>query len=82
MIRTKIRNHREGHIRPAWPARRAATRFRRAWVEPILTRPPVRPIQACIPPEIGSFSPHEFTCVAKAESVRNKRQHWLVLTRP
>lgn len=34
-----------GIIRPGCPARPAAARFRRAFVRPILTRPPIRAIQ-------------------------------------
>ena len=34
-----------GTIRPGCPARPAAARFRRAFVWPILTRPPIRAIQ-------------------------------------
>jgi hypothetical protein len=34
-----------GIIRPGFPARLAAARFRRAFVRPILTRPPIRAIQ-------------------------------------
>jgi hypothetical protein len=47
MIRTRRRNHRAGILLPAWPARPAAARLRRACVEPILARPPIRAIQAC-----------------------------------
>ena len=38
----------EGIIRPGCPARLAAARFRRAFVMPILTRPPIRAIQPSI----------------------------------
>ena len=37
-----------GTIRPGCPARPAAARFRRAFVRPILTRPPIRAIQPSI----------------------------------
>jgi hypothetical protein len=54
MIRKK-RNQR-GARRPVWPARPAAARLRRAYVGPILARPPIRAIQACIHPESGDFT--------------------------
>ena len=53
MIRTKKRNHSVGRVRPAWPARPAAARLRRACVGPILARPPIRATQACARPESG-----------------------------
>ncbi len=53
MIQTKKRNDGVGTLRPAWPARPAAARLRRACVGPILARPPIRAIQACIHPESG-----------------------------
>ena len=37
-----------GAIRPGCPARPAAARFRRAFVRPILTRPPIRATQPWI----------------------------------
>jgi len=48
MSGTKTTNHREGLIRPVWPARLAAARLRRAHPWPILARPPVRAIQPCV----------------------------------
>jgi hypothetical protein len=51
MTRTRRPNHSAGSIRPAWPARPAAARLRRACVGPILARPPIRAIQACASPE-------------------------------
>jgi len=53
MIRIKKRNHSVGAIRPAWPARPAAARLRRATVGPTLARPPIRATQACIHPGSG-----------------------------
>ena len=40
-----IRLESVGTIRPGCPARSAAARFRRAFVRPILTRPPIRATQ-------------------------------------
>jgi len=48
MNRSRNTKHREGPIRPAWPARPATARLRRVRPRPILARPPVRAIQACI----------------------------------
>lgn len=50
MIQTNKRNNGVGTLRPAWPARPAAARLRRACVGPILARPPIRATQACIHP--------------------------------
>jgi len=47
MSQTKATKHHESPIPPAWPARPAAARLRRARPRPILARPPVRAIQAC-----------------------------------
>jgi hypothetical protein len=51
MIRPQRRNRSVASIRPAWPARLATARLRRARVRPILARPPVRAIQACARPQ-------------------------------
>ena len=55
MNRTRSRNHREGPIRPVWPARPATARLRRAHPWPILARPPVRAIQPCIRLQSGGM---------------------------
>ena len=47
MNQTKATKHHESPIPPAWPARPAAARLRRARPRLILARPPVRAIQAC-----------------------------------
>ena len=43
-----MRNLRKVCFRPLRSARLAAAMFRRAFYEPILTRPPVRAIRSCI----------------------------------
>ncbi len=47
MNRTKTQKHSVGSVRPVWPARPAAARFRRACEGPILARPPIRATQPC-----------------------------------
>jgi len=53
MIRTRTQDHSVGSVQPAWPARPAAARLRRARVGPILTRPPIRAILPCTRPQLG-----------------------------
>ena len=81
MVRTRIRNHRVGTLRPAWPARPAAAPLRRACVR-AHSRSAADPSDPGLRPSaIGRSDHHEFACVAKAESVRNKTEPWLGLTR-
>jgi hypothetical protein len=49
--KAEIQKDSVGRIRPVWPARPAAARFRRACVGPILVRPPIRVIQPCARPQ-------------------------------
>jgi len=80
MIRPQRRNHSVGPIRPAWPARLATARLRRARVRPILARPPVRAIQACVRlPSCVTVRPMGLT---ESTEIGTKEQtHWLGLTR-
>ena len=81
MVRTRIRNHRVGTLRPAWPARPAAARLRRAGVR-AHSRSAADPSDPGLRPSaIGRSNHHEFACVAKAKSVRSRTESWLVLTR-
>jgi len=81
MSRTKKRNPRLGPVRPAWPARPAAARLRRARAT-AHSRSAADPSDPGLHPSlIGRPNRQEYACIAKAESVRNKKGHWLVLTR-
>jgi hypothetical protein len=82
MGRTKKRNHSLGPSDRPGPLGLRRPRSDELVSGPILARPPIRAIRACPRPEIGHENTHEFACVTKAESVRNKKEHWLVLTRP
>ncbi len=53
MNRKRIQNPSVGRVRPVWPARPAAARFRRAAEGPILARPPIRATQPCARPPSG-----------------------------
>ena len=78
MIRIKKRNHSVGAIRPAWPARPAAARLRRARAT-AHSRSAADPSDPGLHPSlIGRPNRQEYACIAKAESVRNKKEHWLV----
>ena len=81
MIQTKTRNHREGPIRPAWPARPAAARLRRTGVGSILARPSVRAIQAYV--RLPSDTSAGAIRLTESTEICTKGQtHWLGLTRP
>jgi hypothetical protein len=81
MNRTKTPNHSVGRLRPAWPARPAAARLRRACVR-AHSRTAADPSDPALRPSpIGRFDYPEFPCLAKAECVRIDKGHWPVLTR-
>jgi hypothetical protein len=80
IIRPQRRNRSVASIQPAWPARLATARLRRTRVRPILARPPVRAIQACVRrSSCGTARP---TGLTESTEISTKEQtHWLVLTR-
>jgi hypothetical protein len=80
MIRPQRRNHSVASIRPARPARLATARLRRARVRPILARPPVRAIQACV--RLPSGVTARPMVLTESTKIGTKEQtHWLGLTR-
>jgi hypothetical protein len=62
-------------IRPGCPARPAAARFRRAFVRPILTRPPIRAIQpsTLLQINVKAFSPKMNTCLYTGKELHTKQ---------
>jgi len=80
MTRKPTKRASENPARPAWAARLAAARLRRAFEKPILAAPPARAIQAWFQRSSGAER-KRMSLNNRLKSCMNYVTFWLVLTR-